>query len=763
MKQYGFVYKNFREMKSFININNINNNDNVLIQVFTGVVEIKFIKNIVQEITSVLPQAKIIGTTTAGEIYKGSAFRNTTMISITVFEKVQIKTKLLSNNNEYELGINIVKELVGEDTRVVILFSDGLLTNGWDIIKGIEAVNSNVIVCGGKAGDNGYFKETFVFSNEGITKNGIVAASLTGKHLNVTTDHSFCWSPIGKLMTITEASGNKIFTIDNVKAFDIYKKYLGEEVAKELPMSATEFPLIIRKNGIDIARVAFGCYDDGSLSFLGNVEVNDKVQFGYGNVGMIKSKALEVIDRLKDKNVEAIFVYSCSVRKAFMQGEINIDTYALNEIAPTFGFFTYGEFFTCNHSNELLNITMTILGISEGEQAFQKNEIPLTKKQSPSQSFFEGKDLGVIKVFTNLVNQVTKELQQANEILEEQKCKIEQINNATKSIMEINSKMLSSCEIDSLFQMILDKILEIIPKGKMGSIIYMENNKFLYKATKGYFLDEIKEITYGLEEIYKYRLYDINNLYNPIIVDDLEKNLFNAEHGYNSWRRLLVESPHELLACGIGIDGHILGFINIFNVNKEGNFNEEDKNLLKYLCSDIAIALKNAQLFENILFMSKYDSLTGVYNRHYFRKILNEILNKAKLSDKVFVICILDLNNFKIINDTCGHDAGDKMLINFARVFKSEISENDVFGRIGGDEFSVIFTNKNNAQVINIISKIYTVFKNNSFDLNGDKKEVSFAYGLSQFSDDSDDVDELYKIADKRMYEQKRIMKENEK
>ena len=191
MKQYGFVYKNFREMKSFININNINKNDNVLIQVFTGVVEIKFINNIIEEITSVLPQAEIIGTTTAGEIYKGSAFSNTTMISFTIFEKVQIKTKLLSNNNEYELGINIVKELVEEDTKVVILFSDGLLTNGWDIIKGIEAVNSNVIVCGGKAGDNGYFKETFVFSNEGITKNGIVAASLTGKHLKVTTDHNF--------------------------------------------------------------------------------------------------------------------------------------------------------------------------------------------------------------------------------------------------------------------------------------------------------------------------------------------------------------------------------------------------------------------------------------------------------------------------------------------------------------------------------------------------------------------------------------------
>ena len=328
MKQYGFVYSNFYEMQSFIYSMNINKNDNILIQVFTGVVEIEFINNIIDEISSLLPQAEIIGATTAGEIYKGNAFSHTTIISFTIFEKVQIKTKLLNNNNEYKLGINIVKELVEEDTKVVILFSDGLLTNGWDIIKGIQSVNSNVIVCGGQAGDNGYFKETFVFTKEGITKNGIAAASLTGKHLNVTTERSFGWSPIGKLMTITEASDNKIFTIDNVKAVDIYKKYLGDEVAKELPMSATEFPLIVTKNGIHIARVAFGCYDDGSLSFLGNVEVGDKVQFGYGNVSMIKEKSLEIANRLKDKNVEAIFVYSCSVRRAFMQDKINLETYA---------------------------------------------------------------------------------------------------------------------------------------------------------------------------------------------------------------------------------------------------------------------------------------------------------------------------------------------------------------------------------------------------------------------------------------------------
>jgi diguanylate cyclase (GGDEF) domain len=764
MKQYGFVYSNLHEMKSFIYSMNIDKKDSILIQVFTGVVEIEFINNIIDEIVSVLPQAEIIGTTTAGEIYTENVFTNTTTISFTIFEKVQIKAKLLNNNNnEYKLGIKIVEELVAEDTKVIILFSDGLLTNGYDIIKGIQSANSNIIVCGGKAGDNGYLKETFVFTKKGITKNGIAAVSLTGKYLNVTTESSFGWSTIGKLMTITKASDNKIFTIDNVKAVDIYKKYLGDEVAKGLPMSATEFPLIHIKNGIHIARVAFGCYDDGSLSFSGNVEVGDKVQFGYGNVNMLTEQSLEISNRLKNKNVEAIFVYSCSVRRAFMQDKINLEIYPLNNIAPTFGFFTYGEFFTCNHSNELLSVTMTILGISEGEQTFKKNELAITKNESPSKSFFEGKDLGVIKVFTNLVNQTTKELQQANEVLQEQKCKIEQINNITKSIMEINSEMLSSGEIDSLLQMILDKALDIIPNGKIGSILFMENDKLCYKATKGYLSDEIKKIEYKIEDTYQHRTYDIDELYNPIIISDVEKYLSCGEYDYDSWKSMLGRPPRELLTCGIGIDGKFMGVINIFNTDNEGNFNEEDKNLLKYLCYDIEIALRNAQLLENILYMSRYDSLTGLYNRRYFREILNKTLNKVKISDETFVICILDLNNLKIINDTYGHDAGDVVLRKFTSIFKGEIGKNDVFGRTGGDEFTVIFINKNKTQVIDIMSKICTAIKNYFFDFNGDTKVISFAYGISEFNCDSDDVDELLKIADKRMYEKKRIMKENQK
>lgn len=758
MKQYGFLYSNFEKMKSYICSKSIDKNDNILVQIFTGIIEIKFIENIISEILSLLPQAEIIGATTGGEIYKNKTHEGSTVVSFTVFEKTKVKSKILTNKkNEYELGTNIAKDLVEEDTKVLILFADGLLTKSFDILKGIQAINNNIIVCGGKAGDNGYLKETFVFTKKGITKYGVAAVSLTGKELNVITDYSFGWSMIGKPMTITKASDNIVYTIDDVKTVDIYKKYLGHRVAENLPMSATEFPLIEIRNGIKIAKVPFACNNDGSLTFLSNVRTNDKVRFGYGNVNVLLDESLKICDRLSNTNAQVLFVYSCSIRKAFMQKDIDIEINPLGDIAPVFGFFTYGEFYTCNNSNRLMNVTMTILGLSEGKQNPDKNKhMPAVKNEKHVKNFYEGKELGAVRAFTNLVDETTKELQETNEVLMREKRRIEKMNDITKFIFEINSQIISSGEYDKFFQIMLDKTLDVIMKGKMGSILMMEDNKLCYKATRGYISENIKGMAYDVENLYKY---NIKDSFEPIIFKSAGEKLFFKLGKYDYWKDLLVQEPKEDLLCCIGIDGKIAGLINVFNTTDKGNFDEKDKELLKYICYDMVIALKNIKLLQDTLNMSRYDYLTGVCNRSYFSELINEILKESKTSGKSFTVCGLDLNNFKTINDTCGHTKGDEILKEFAKIFKNGIDKDDILARIGGDEFVAVFVDKGKEQVINMLNEISMELKNNIFWHDDDINDISFAYGLSQFPYDSCSIEELLKIADKRMYENKNMMK----
>lgn len=756
MKQYGLLYKNFQEMQSFIDNARLKSEKNILIQIFTGIIQLEFIQQLINEITRLLPQAEIIGTTTAGEIFEGKSLDNQTILSFSTFQNVKIKTKLLQNGqNEFQLGQRMVRELVSKDTKVMIMFSDGLETKGTDIIKGIQSENPDVVVCGGKAGDNGYFRDTFVFTKDHITQRGCAAVSLSGKNLNITTEYSFCWSPIGKRMTITKASGNRIETIDNIKAVDIYKKYLGEEIA--LPLSATEFPLIFDRNGFNVGRVAFDCHDDGSMSFLGDVREGDQVRFGYGNINMIRTKATDIVNDLIDKKIEGIFVYSCSVRKSFLQSRVEMETIPLNQVALALGFFTYGEIFSVNQTNELLNVTMTILGMSEGTDKSSPAKSFLIEPEKRNENLFEGKELGAIEAFTNLVNQVTKELQEANAMLEEQKSKIEQIKNITNAIMEINNEMVASGKIESLLQMVLNKAIDIIPNAQMGSILMLEESRLVYKATNGY-CSGVEDVTYALESTYHFQEHFERGFSEPMIVNNLEETLFKSKDDFEAWEKRFFKVPTELLSCTIHIDGKAKGLINLFNTSAENLFDEEDKPIIKHLASEITMAMKNAKLLENTIYMSRYDCMTGLHNRSYFRGIADQIYKDALFSGGSFIMAVIDLNNLKLINDTYGHDAGDIILKKFAKIFKSQIDEEDVIGRTGGDEFEALFKHKKMDEVIEMIEGILALFKNEFVDGRA-KEEISFAYGLAEFPNDSVNLTVLNKIADRRMYENKKKMK----
>lgn len=761
MKQYGFIYNNFEKLKSFIENKNINETDTVLIQIMCGIVKDEFIKNLINEILILLPSAEIIGATTSGEIYEGNIYEGSIVLSFTIFEKSRVQTALINNeSNEYELGVNIAKEFIEQDTKLMIMFSDGLITCGDNILDGIKSVNSEVIICGGKAGDNNCFKETFVFAKEGVQSRGIAVAFISGNYLNITTESSFGWSGIGKEMTITKADNNKIITIDNIKAEDIFKRYLGDDVFINFKKFSTTIPLIIKKESQDIARAAFDCNDDGSLSFHGKVEIGDKVQFGHADIKNLIDRPIEILNNLKDKSIQAIFIYSCSVRRALMDNSIAMEVAPFTQIAPTFGLFTYGEFFSTSCSSWLLNTTMTILGVSEGEEVIKNSNIKFDIDEILGESLFKDKNFITNKMISNLVKEVTKDLKEANKVLEEQKNKIEKVNYITNSIMDINVKIISSEEFDGLLQVILDKALSIIEGSGIGSILLMKNGRLHYTATKGYFLEKIKEMTYKLEDIYQYKVSRKYGMCEPIIISEVDKYPIGTQDGNMEWRKMIIKKPNEILTCGISVDGKFMGIINIFNTEKHDKFNEDDKLLIKHLANNISIAYKSSMLLESTLYMSRHDGLTGLFNRHYFRKKLVQVINKAKSLHDNIIICELDLNYLKVTNDTFGHEAGDLLIKYFSTIFKAGICENDIMGRAGGDEFEVVFINKSKSEVIDIINRIYEVCKNKYINIHGKHIEISFAYGLAELYSDSENIGELLKIADNRMYENKRRMKE---
>lgn len=415
-------YENYEQLKSFIAQQSWDKNATLLIQVFTGINEHDYIQTLLGELNSLLPQAHILGSTTSGEISGEDILTYGTVISFTLFEHTHIKTYIHPYDTacSFDLGQkmmqSISKEYQNQQLKTIITFTDGLKTNGEEYLSGMNSVDSKIPIAGGMAGDNSLFKQTFVFTKDTILEEGAVCVALYNNDLQVYTDYNFSWQSLGKSHVVEKSEKNRVYTIDGMSAIDFYAYYLGDEIAQMLPSIGVEFPLVIKKDGLDIARAVLNRFDDGSLGFAGNIPQGSLVKFGYGDVQMILQRGLFKAKQLVNLPVEAIFIYSCTARKALLQEEIRHEIKPLNQIAPTSGFFTYGEFYYGKKHARLLNQSMTILALSESTDIQKMDEEALQIKageKEQSMQFYRTQAL------SKLISKTTKELEELNDTLEQ--------------------------------------------------------------------------------------------------------------------------------------------------------------------------------------------------------------------------------------------------------------------------------------------------------------------------------------------------------
>ena len=291
---------------------------------------------------------------------------------------------------------------------------------------------------------------------------------------------------------------------------------------------------------------------------------------------------------------------------------------------------------------------------------------------------FDGKK-AILEVYQDITEQKKAEniVRTLADTLKTEKQKLEKI-------LSIDLRMRSIRKLNDLVDFIVDKATEVLEAEKCSLMLLdTGSNELAIRGSKG--LDD--------EMIMGARVKMGNSISGmvaeescPILVKDIESNVRFARQNRPSYRtRSFISAP-------IKVHNKVIGVVNIADKKSDIDwaFSEMDLHILCTIVHLASVAIENADFVRQLTHLSMTDSLTGMYNHRFFVKNLDREIERSKRYTTSLCLFMIDLDNFKSYNDTCGHLEGDQLLKSLGHILESNLRVIDIVCRYAGDEFVVI-------------------------------------------------------------------------
>ena len=309
-------------------------------------------------------------------------------------------------------------------------------------------------------------------------------------------------------------------------------------------------------------------------------------------------------------------------------------------------------------------------------------------------------------------------------------------------ILKISNSVRISTNIKQLYRDIYKNLNSLIPAKDFSiSLLLNEknveehnysNNKKLYhkkKSIKGNLIESViqnrEALIYGFEEIEYLK----------------EKNRINKN----------IKSPTSYIGVPLIISNEIIGAISIKSFDQNITYNEEQLKILIFISDQIAMAIDKVKSVEEMHYLAYYDKMTKLPNRTLFNDRAELAFKNALRNKEKYVVLFLDLDEFKIVNDTMGHNAGDELLKNISQRIVESVREGDTVSHWGGDEFTILSKIKNVDDNKHLCERILNNIKQ---DVIINKKTIncSASIGGAIYPMDGDNIEDLVQKADMAMY-----------
>lgn len=235
----------------------------------------------------------------------------------------------------------------------------------------------------------------------------------------------------------------------------------------------------------------------------------------------------------------------------------------------------------------------------------------------------------------------------------------------------------------------------------------------------------------------------------PILIKDINKNFSNI----GSYLKEHSENVRSILGVPIIYKKELFGVV-LLKSDKANAFNTKEENLVFTFTEQAAIAIKNAYLFSEVKQLAITDELTGLYNRRHFFELAEYEFRHAKQYNHPLSLMVIDLDNFKKVNDNYGHATGDEVLKFVANQCREALWETDIHGRYGGEEFLALLPGVINP--MDAAELLRQSIENQPIPTPkyGDMF-ITISIGVAMMKEDDSDIESIFERADAAMYQAK--------
>ncbi len=233
----------------------------------------------------------------------------------------------------------------------------------------------------------------------------------------------------------------------------------------------------------------------------------------------------------------------------------------------------------------------------------------------------------------------------------------------------------------------------------------------------------------------------------PIMINDAQNDPRFSDVADKKSKTL----TRSLIAAPLIVNGEIIGVIEAIN-KKNSCFTAFDLEILQYISTQSAIAIKNAGLYN----MAIRDGMTKLYINKYFKERLLEELNRSRRYNHKLSLVMFDIDHFKSFNDTYGHQAGDLVLREVARIIQENCRSIDIPCRYGGEEFAVILPETSSEEAMIFMERIRDKIEQMRISHNTHTLNLTISGGLASIPElDPVDINEIIEMSDKALYHSK--------